>query len=161
MIHLQINCNYLFDDLPCVAATIIRSFAQLPAFSLLWQRAMNFQRKLEFPPKIGFIVFRPSSLCTRSLHGFVQESFAGKSMIFTISPLRVSHPSWQRWLSVEIIPTEKLKIEQTAQYHVSWFLCLNWEQKSCDLFKKRDIEVDGSRLWRVFWSLAEPLPDAL
>ena len=85
-LHLQINCNYLFEDLPCVAASIIRSFAQLPAFSLLWQRAMNFQRKLEFPPKIGFIVFRPSSLCTRSLHGFVQESFAGKSMIFTISP---------------------------------------------------------------------------
>ena len=118
-LHLQINSNYLFEDLPCVAASIIRSFAQLPAFSLFWQHAMNFQRKLEFPPKIGFIVFRPSSLCTRSLHGFVQESFAGKSMIFTISPLRVSHPSWERCPSVEIIPTEKLKIEQTAQYHVS------------------------------------------
>ena len=89
-LHLQINCDFLFEDLRCVAASIIRSFAQLPAFSLLWQHAMNFQRKLEFPPKIGFIVFRPSSLCTRSLHGFVQESFAGKSMIFTISPLTVS-----------------------------------------------------------------------
>ena len=81
----------IFFSRNCVVLQPQSSFAQLPAFSLFWQRAMNFQRKLEFPPKIGFIVFRPSSLCTRSLHGFVQESFAGKSMIFTIFLLSESH----------------------------------------------------------------------
>ena len=160
MLRLQTNCNFLFEDLRCVAASVI--FCTVACIQSL------LATRHEFPAKIGissenwfhcvpavFIVHAQfTRLCPRVVCRQIYD-------FHNFSPLRVSHPSWQRWPSVEIIPAENSKIEQTVQYHISWFPCLNWEQKSCGLFKKRDIEVDGSGLWRVFWSLAEPLLDAL